>query len=298
MTLRIAFFLVPTLLIPVSFRAQTPVTQVAGDQTPAVATPAADPQKPAEAPAEVDQALRARAKEFLQHQVDGNYRKAYDMVAEDSRDFYFGMAKPKYTSFELASIDFTDNFTKAVVNGTVKRTGNFGGHDVELPIPFKDTWSIENGKWMWTHQETKMLITPLGDIPIDPNAKPATDPATAIPKDTSAAAAAAAAEKQLAVKATVSKESLLFTAGKAGSDEVVFHNGLTGFIHLLATPLFDGGVFKAEPSETDVGPGKDVTIVVRYSPSAGTPLAPTLRLTVEPFEQAYFVALKLSEADK
>src|SRR5260370_24131088 len=127
MSLRTAFFLIPTLLM--------------------AQPPAADAPKPASPPTEVDQALRARAKEFLQFNVEGNYRKAYDMVAEDSKDFYFGMPKPKYLGFELTSIDYTDNFTKAMVKGLVRRTATFGvsGREVEIAIPSIDSWRLQDG---------------------------------------------------------------------------------------------------------------------------------------------------------
>src|ERR1700720_2956586 len=38
-------------------------------------------------PPQVDQALRTRAKAFLQYQKDGDFHKAYEMVAEDSKDY-------------------------------------------------------------------------------------------------------------------------------------------------------------------------------------------------------------------
>jgi len=37
------------------------------------------------APADVDKALRARVSQFFQYHVDGDFRKAYDIVAEDTR---------------------------------------------------------------------------------------------------------------------------------------------------------------------------------------------------------------------
>jgi hypothetical protein len=281
MTLRTILRTMPRtalLLIPALLMAQTPAVEVT---------------KPAEPPADVDQALRARAKEFLQYNVEGNYRKAFEMVAEDSKDFYFGMAKPKYLSFELTAINYTDNFTKAEVKGSVKKVVMFAGREVEMPIPVSDTWEMRDGKWMWAHKESKSIETPFGTVTIDPSAKPA---ASAVPKDMSMDAARSA-EKQLVVQTGVSKESLSFTRGKAGSDEVVFHNGLNGFVKVLATPLFDGGTVKAEPIEASVPGGKDVTLVVRYDPSAGTPInTPVLRLTVEPFNQTYYIPLTLAEA--
>src|SRR5580658_6041018 len=49
------------------------------------------PQPPAafKAPPEVEQALRARVTEFFQFHVEGNFRAAYGMIAEDTKEYYF-----------------------------------------------------------------------------------------------------------------------------------------------------------------------------------------------------------------
>ena len=62
-------------------------------------------QKP---PAKVDQALRARVKEFYQYHVDEQYRKAETLVANDdqSRDIFFTKQKEKYEKFEISQIEY------------------------------------------------------------------------------------------------------------------------------------------------------------------------------------------------
>ena len=73
------------------------------------------------APPVVDQALRARVTEFFQDHVDGNFRKAYDLVAEDTKDYYFGAQKFQFKSFHIDGIKFFDDYTKADVNVTGER---------------------------------------------------------------------------------------------------------------------------------------------------------------------------------
>ena len=65
------------------------------------------------APPAVDEALRARIHQFYQAHVDGKYRIADQVVAEDSKDFYFAAQKPKYNSCETVRINYSENFTKA-----------------------------------------------------------------------------------------------------------------------------------------------------------------------------------------
>ena len=67
-------------------------------------------------PPDVDQALRARVTEFFQAHVDGAFRKAFEIVAEDTKDYYFATEKVRFKSFKIVDIKYSDNFTKAVVN--------------------------------------------------------------------------------------------------------------------------------------------------------------------------------------
>src|SRR5262252_4422911 len=64
-------------------------------------------------PADVDKALRVRITEFYQDHVDGKFRQAEALVAEDTKDFFYSANKPKYLSFEIQRIDYSDGFTRA-----------------------------------------------------------------------------------------------------------------------------------------------------------------------------------------
>src|SRR5579864_2193220 len=139
MTARIAWISLSVLLLPLLVRAQTVAP-------------------------EVEQALRARVTEFLQYHVDGNFRKAYDMVAEDTKDQYFNTGKVKLQSFTIDNIKFTDNFTRAAVTATMAKTVNVAGTDIPVALPSTITWKIENGKWVWYSDAAKSAAwaTPIG----------------------------------------------------------------------------------------------------------------------------------------
>jgi hypothetical protein len=64
-------------------------------------------------PRELDAALRDRVQKFFQAHVDGKFRAADQYVAEESKDAFFSADKPRYLSFELASITYSDQFTRA-----------------------------------------------------------------------------------------------------------------------------------------------------------------------------------------
>src|SRR5207248_340652 len=65
------------------------------------------------APPAVDDALRARISKFFQYHVDGKFRQAEALVADDSKDFFYSANKPKYMGFEIKDIIYTDDFSKA-----------------------------------------------------------------------------------------------------------------------------------------------------------------------------------------
>src|SRR6185503_11638050 len=83
----------------------------------ALLTPAIYAQNPADLfnkpPADVDQALRARITEFYQYHVKQQFRQAEALVAEDTKEFFYTHNKPQYLSFEIARIEYSENFTRA-----------------------------------------------------------------------------------------------------------------------------------------------------------------------------------------
>src|ERR1700692_3849595 len=126
----------------------TCLAQVPGAATapPAVQTPAGP-----KAPAEVDQALRARAKAFLDYESKGDFRKAYELVAEDSKDYYFGAAKEKSASFTIDEVQYEADLSTATVKSTMKRQTMLAGHPVEVPQLLISQWKLQKGEWVWYH---------------------------------------------------------------------------------------------------------------------------------------------------
>lgn len=121
-----------------------------------------DPFKP-KPPAEVDAALRARVQEFFDLHVNGQFRKAEELVAEDTKDFFYSHNKPKYLSCELSKIDYSENFTKANATMVCEQyilMPGFADHPMKVPTP--STWKVENGKWYWYVDQDALRNTPWG----------------------------------------------------------------------------------------------------------------------------------------
>ena len=121
-----------------------------------------DPFKP-KAPVEVDKALHERVMEFFDLHVKGQFRKAEEMVAEDTKEFFYSGNKPRYIGCEFSKVDYTDNFTKAKVVTICEQYVMMPGFtDKPLKVPTPSTWKIENGKWVWYVDQDALLNTPWG----------------------------------------------------------------------------------------------------------------------------------------
>jgi hypothetical protein len=116
-------------------------------------------------PADVDEALRARMKEFFQYHVTQEFRKAEKLVAEDSQDFFYDHNKPHYLSFEIRSIAYSDNFTKAKAVVMCEQFVAVPGFlDKPLHVPTPSTWKLVDGKWYWYVDKAEFEKTPFGKL--------------------------------------------------------------------------------------------------------------------------------------
>ena len=116
-------------------------------------------------PAEVDASLRARIAQFYQAHVDGKFRVAEQLAAEDSRDFFFEMEKQRYLSFKEPQITYSEHFTKAkvlIVVTAERRIARMG--TMIVPLPMAGNWKIENGQWYWCVVAEKFVDTPFGRV--------------------------------------------------------------------------------------------------------------------------------------
>jgi hypothetical protein len=131
------------LVVPLAF-AQTP----------------SDLNKPPDA---VDKALRERIAGFYQLLVDGKFRQAEALVADDTKDFFYDMSKPKYLSFEIGEIVYSDQFTRAkaivLCEQNIPLPG-FAGKPLKFPQP--SLWKLVDGVWYWYVDQIALRQTPFG----------------------------------------------------------------------------------------------------------------------------------------
>ena len=254
---------------------------------------------PAQTPSpEVETALRARVNEFYSHYVDSTFRKAFDMVAEDSKDFFFAAEKSAFQSFKIENIQYSDGFTKAQVLLTYQKMWRIKPQfpETQVTVPMNTNWKIEDGKWMWYHVEAKSAwITPMGASDLS-----TLKPNAAAPKrpDLSAGAMQAAAA-QIMKQTSVDKNEVTLALDRASSDQVALHNGANGYVQVELSGGESIPGFSATLDKAQLGPNEDAVLKLHYEPAGKAAPSPTmLRLVVQPFNQVFPVAVKFGAPAK
>jgi hypothetical protein len=247
-------------------------------------------QEPADlfhkAPPAVDEALRARISKFFQLHVDAKFRQAEAMVAEDSKDFFYTANKPKYLGYEIKSIAYNDDFTKAkavVVTQMVIMAPGFLDKPVGVPIPSR--WKVENGDWYWYIDADELNMTPFGKMKGGTASNAGTGGLPAMPGPEEAA--------RMLAGVKTDHEELELKAREPGSVEFTITNTLPGHVTLALDELhFDG--FTAKLDATDLAGGEKAHVTVDWKPGRYRPRALEARVRVQPTNQLLRLRVKFN----
>ncbi len=214
-------------------------------------------QKGPEPPPGVDKALRARINEFCELHKQGKFRQAEQMVADDTKDYFYNSGKPRYVSYEIQSITYNQDFTKAtamVICEHYLPAPGFQGKTVKLLTPFN--WKIEDGQWMWYVDKDAMLMTPFGKMSLVPRTgesaappPPGTPPPPPVIPTT---------VEQFFSLIKADKTALSLKPGAI--DQVVISNGTPGLVSLEIVQQVPGVEAKLEGAAVPAG-GKAVLTV-------------------------------------
>jgi len=248
-------------------------------------------------PAEAEKALRARVTEFLQYHVDGNFRKAYDMVATDTQEDYFNTGKVQIKGFTVDDVQFSDNFTRATVRTTISRTMMVTTQEFPVLMPSTITWKIENNKWVWYKGQSTDNATPFGPGAL-PSALGLAPTATAtdsgVPKDFNDKTIADAA-RSILQQVSVDKNEVTLESDKVSEAKIVLHNGMTGSVQAdVSTPQIPGLTAKLDQSM--VKAAGNLTLLLRYEPGGqSAPKEPVnVQLSVQPLGQTFEIRVNFA----
>jgi len=194
--------------------------QQPGNPPPATAVP--------QAPPALDQALRSRVQFFFQAHVDAKWRLADQVVAEDSKDNFFAMQKPRVLSFDIAKIEYSDNFQRAKVTVNCEEDMiMMGAGSVRLKMPRSSDWKLENGEWFWYFDPNAVRETPFGPMKYLTNGAPGEQsPPTQLtmPQGPSA--------KDIQTSIKLDKMEVSLKSNEPSSDTVTVSNGMPGWVTL------------------------------------------------------------------
>ena len=222
----------------------------------------------------MDDALRARVAKFYQAHVDGKFRVADQVVAEDSKDAFFAADKTRYKACGIVRIAYSDQFTRArVVTACDSEFVTMAGR-VPVKIPLTTLWKVENGEWFWyVEPRPAGFDTPFGKM--TPGKEGGRSPFPTKMPD------AATILKQVKVDRT----EVRLSSFEPASTEVTVSNAMPGSIGLsLSYNGFPG--FKARLDRTELGAGESARVLLECKPEDQRPKPTlTLQLTVEPTGQ-------------
>ncbi len=231
------------------------------------------------APPDVDEALRARIAKFYQAHVDGKFRAADEFVAEDSKDAFFAMEKPRCRAFAIGNITYSENFTRAVAVvacDTEMLMPMMGRVAVKMPI--RSQWKSVDGQWVWYVDPVseQRVSTPMG------LGKPG--PARAGGGSVGAPAAPVDLET-VSTSVKADRETVTFDPSAAGTEKVVVTNRLPGEVALSLKPAqLDALDLKLDRDK--LGQGQSAVLSIRYEPAAERkPTEAVVRIMVSPTEQ-------------
>jgi hypothetical protein len=229
------------------------------------------------APPRVDKALRSRVQFFFQAHVDNKLREADQVVAPDSKDIFFAMQKSHYFSFEIAKIDYSDNFTRAKVTALCDEDFMMiGAGRVRLKMPRFSDWKIVKGKWYWYVDPNMLRETPFGPAGPVPKTVADNSPSTpfAMPKGPSQA--------ELIRLVTADKTEVALSGSEPSSAVVTITSRLSGWVKLKLEQLPLPG-FEVKLDHEQLQSGQQAHVTIRYTPRDSTPPAPTVvNVAIEP----------------
>ncbi|MBI1789078.1 MAG: hypothetical protein HYR60_16225 [Acidobacteria bacterium] len=223
------------------------------------------------APPHLDQALRERVAAFYQAHVDGKFRLAEALVAEDTKDFYFEAGKPRYLSFAIDRILYSDNFTRAkVVMLCEQRVMMPGFSDTPMKVPTPSTWKLENGKWYWWVDQAKGRETPFGVM----------KPGTAAGGGGIPSSGALASLDVIAGKVKADRKGVQLPPG--ATEKVVFSSEAPGAV-TLSLDAFRAPDLEIALDRNELKPGEHVTLTLHSKLEKPAAMGLILQVRVQPF---------------
>jgi hypothetical protein len=239
-------------------------------------------QQTSPANVEAEKALRARAQQFYQLEVEKKFRVAEGFVAEDTKDYFYNNGKPDIRAFELGKITFTDDGTRATIAlvATVVLTAPEVGSQ-EFKVPASPTWKLENGEWVWYANQSPDIDTPFGKW------HTGTGPATGGQN----LAATMASPDALQNLVSIDRTAVELTPGV---NTITISNQLPGPISVAVTDQPAG--LKVDVDKPSVGAGDKA--IISFSATGTAAPSGTVRIVASPINKEFLIRVNQDKDKK
>ena len=235
------------------------------------------------APPGVEEALKARIHEFYTLWQQGKFRPAEALVAEESRELYYGMQKVPIRKYQLQSITWSDDFKSAKVlmafQDQSPRTAAY-----EIMVPSLGTWKEVGGQWfMVIDVPTTTPFGPMTFADYRTQQQPS-KPAETAPRPT--------IETLTLGALRISPQELSIPMeGERTERTITLTNTLPGTLMIeILDPKRPG--LDLTLSTTQLGPKAQATLQVTYDPQKGKIRGPvSVPVLVQPLTQRFLVEL-------
>jgi len=225
-------------------------------------------------PPGVEEALRKRIASFYQAHVDGKFREAFDLVAEESKDDYFTAQKERYKDYSIMKIEYSENFTKAKAVVACGKDLATLGTSFHVKAPIISHWKLVDGQWYWYKIKTAGAATPFGVM----------QPGPQVTKD-AAVTKRAPMVRNLQKLAIVDKTEVKLKASEASSDQVIVSNSLPGVVSLSVDYRGDPAL-EVKLDRQDLRPQEKATMSFHWNPSQAPKKATSVaHLLISPTNQ-------------
>ncbi len=239
-------------------------------------------------PAGVEDALRARVAKFYQAFVDGKYRKADEVVAEECKDEFFAAKKSRFNGFHIDQVIFEENFTKARVVTLVDVEVAMVSEKMAMKAPQTTLWRLENGEWWWyIYKNVDEVDTPFGKV---------RRPRNEDVKDTPPAAMQPISMAALAHMVKPEKETIQMSGTKSSAQTVKIMNEAPGPVTLGVRPITTPGL-TAKLDRTDVSAHGSAALSISYTPGKNQAAGPA-EVQVITFPSNSVITVKVEFTDK
>lgn len=220
------------------------------------------------APPQIENPLRENVAKFFQAHVDGKFRQAEEVIAEDSKDAFYNMEKRRYFGFEIIKIKYSDDFKKATVVTTLDmewRSPRIGVMRVKPPL--SSLWRMENDKWVWYVIPAKDWETPWGKM------QPGPDQEKSI-----MTAFHGVNVNDVLKQVAIDRTEIRLRGYEASEGQAAIENNMPGQVRLrLDAPPYPD--LQVSLDKTELAAGQTARIVAKFNPQTTDP-KPTTRVSV------------------